>query len=41
MGRKRARFATPQCEAIMNNIIKLDDEDEVLTELEKGKIAVG
>ena len=41
MGHKRAKFAAAQADALMKNIIDLDGEDEVLSELERGKIAVG
>ena len=41
MGHKRAKLATAKAKAMMKNIINLDEEDEVLTELERGKIVVG
>ena len=41
MGHKRAKFAAAQADALMKNVIDLDEEEEVLSELERGKIAVG
>ena len=41
MGHKKAKFAAAEIEATIKNIIDLDDEDEALTQLEKGRIAVG
>ena len=41
MGHKRAKMAEAEVGALMNNIIVLDEDNEVLTELERKKIAVG
>ena len=41
MGHKEAKLAATETEALMKNIINLDEEVEVLTDLERETIVVG